>query len=80
VKTTEIKRKKTNISINDIEDNFDKSCMYNENIRKAATFMDFSVILNKKVEDNEFNYGNKTNLDATCNGFNNWDISCINKD
>ena len=53
--------------------------------RKMNTFMDFSVILNKKEGGDETNYndllGNKTNdiiKDMNNDKINFWDISCIN--
>jgi hypothetical protein len=61
----------------------DKSCINNnENLRKAATFMDFSIILNNKKSSDETNLGGELN-DITGNfndRINQWDISCINKD
>lgn len=58
----------------------DKSGVNLDITRKMATFMDFSVILNKKqsADDTNMEFGlNKTGLGNFANDM--WDISCIGK-
>ncbi len=54
----------------------DKSAINLDITRKMATFMDFSVILNKKPAE-EGDLFNKTGMGNFANDI--WDISCIGK-
>jgi hypothetical protein len=56
----------------------DKSAINLDISRKMATFMDFSVILNKKAPDEtNFDLFNKTGLGNIAHEL--WDVSCIGK-
>ena len=63
--------------------NKEKSILPNDITQRLNTFMDFSIILNKKEENNIENLGKSNNLGgnpfANLSKSNIWDISVINK-
>lgn len=74
-------RKSSGHNVAQNENDNDKSAINLDITRKLQNYMDFSIILNKKNNDDTANFGdfalNKTGLANVTN--NAWEISCINK-